>query len=477
MITATKSMEEVYQERLTRYVTAMRMGKPDRVPIRPFAAEFAARYAGYNNQQVTHDYDLAFDAVLKMCADFDWDAAVPNMVWVWTGLTDAMDLKYYGVPGIHIEPDVGFQYREPPETEAFMRADEYDEFIENPTRYAYEVWLPRVSNAVPARGEPASYRSSMSLVKGALGMNRYFNAFGGQIARMREETGTLSAISGMLKAPMDVLADKFRGYIGMIMDLQTMPEKVLAACEAMQPHLQQIALSGLDPTGQLPIPIWMHRGCVPFISYDHFDKIYWKTLKPMVEEIWSRGNQTLFYAEGRWDGHLERFAELPPGAIIYHIDQSDPKRVKEVLGGRFAISGGIPNFMLTLGTPEDVKAKCKEMIDLFGENGGYIMDASAIIQNDATVETMRAMTDFTREYGVYGPPSQAGILTAPNVPAPGEGKANPLNLVPKPNRGLPFEERLKELPPLQGDPDIVKRIHDRFEDDAHWYIWNVVLSF
>jgi hypothetical protein len=29
------------------------------------------------------------------------------------------------------------------------------------------------------------------------------------------------------------------------------------------------------------------------------------------------------------------------------------------------------------------------------------MDASAIIQNDAKIENIKAMTDFTREYGQY----------------------------------------------------------------------------
>ena len=41
------------------------------------------------------------------------------------------------------------------------------------------------------------------------------------------------------------------------------------------------------------------------------------------------------------------------------------------------------------------------VIDGVARDGGYIMDASAIVQNDAKIENMRAMTDFTREYGVY----------------------------------------------------------------------------
>jgi hypothetical protein len=34
-------------------------------------------------------------------------------------------------------------------------------------------------------------------------------------------------------------------------------------------------------------------------------------------------------------------------------------------------------------------------------DGGYILDASAIMQDEPKVENVKAMTDFTREYGVY----------------------------------------------------------------------------
>src|SRR6476620_12259307 len=107
--------ELLYSERLNCYVTAMRNGMPDRIPIRPFAAEVTAKYAGYTCQEVTHDYNKAFDAVIKCCRDFDWDAVVPNMVYVWTGLTQALGLRYYGIPGIGMPHDVGFNYIEPAE--------------------------------------------------------------------------------------------------------------------------------------------------------------------------------------------------------------------------------------------------------------------------------------------------------------------------------------------------------------------------
>ncbi len=396
-----EDMEQLYAERLNRYVTAMRNEKPDRIPIRPFVAEFTAKYAGYTCQEVVHDFEKAFAAARKCAADFDWDAVVGNMVYVWTGLTQAIGLKYYGVPGIDVPPDTGFQYREPPEEEAFMKPDEYDQLIEDPTGFLFNVWLPRVSADVSPMGEPTSYRNNLSFLKGGMAMLLYFTAFGKQNELLRSESGTVSAISGILKAPFDIIADKLRGYIGLTMDLFERPDKVLAACEAMMPHLTHVAISGADPDKNVPIGFWMHRGCVPFVSQEHFDKFYWPTLKPIIEEIWANGHQVLFYAEGDWNAHLKSFAELPDGAIVYHVDKGDIFEVHKAIGEKFCISGGIPNYLLGYCTPNEVRSYCKKVIDGVARDGGYIMDASAIIQNDAKVENIKAMTEFTREYGLY----------------------------------------------------------------------------
>jgi len=468
--------EELYQQRLTRYAAAMRNGVPDRVPIRPLAAEVTARYAGYTCQEVTHDYRLAFEAVIKCCSDFDWDAVVPNMVYVWTGLTQAIGLRYYGVPGIDVGSDVGFQYREPSEHDAFMLREEYDELIDDPTRFLYETWLPRVTCEVSPKGGAATYRNNLSFVKGGMAMLSYFNAFGPQIERMRRECGTVSAICGMLKAPLDILADKLRGYVGLVFDLMEIPEKVLAACEALMPHLAWLALTSADPQKTIPIPIWMHRGCVPFVSRKHFEEIYWATLKPILDALWAQGNQVLFYAEGDWTAHLERFAEQPAGSIIYHIDRGDPQVIHRVLGKKFCLSGGVPNALLMSGTTDDVKAHCRKLIETIGADGGYIMDASAIMQNDATIENLRAMTEAALEYGRYRSPSSPS--PTPGVPAGTVGLPDWISAARiRPGACFPFQEKLKQLPPICGDPAIVKRVWEEIDSLAHLYIWHVLLSF
>ncbi len=396
-----KDTEQLYQNRLKRYVTAMRNEKPDMVPIRPFVAEFTATYAGYTCQEVTQDYEKAFAAARKCAADFDWDAVVGNMVYLWSGITQANGIKYYAVPGIDLPVDIGFQYKEPPEDQAFMKPEEYDAFIEDPTGFLFNVWLPRVSDDVAAPDEPNTFRNNLSFLKGGMAVMKYFGGFGTQAQLLRQESGTVSAISGIFKAPFDILADKLRGYIGLITDLFERPEKVLAACEALMPHLLHVALSGADPDKNVPIGFWMHRGCVPFVSHKHFNELFWPTLKPLIEEFWSRGHQVLFYAEGSWDAHLDSFAELPDQSIVYHVDQGDIFEVHKKIGHKFCISGGVSNYLLAQGTPDEIRNCCKKIIDGVAGDGGYIMDASAIVQNDATIENIKAMTDFTREYGVY----------------------------------------------------------------------------
>ena len=359
-------------------------------------------------------------------------------------------VRYYGCPAEETSSGKGFMAK-------YGLFDDLDAAIS---------WHPGSMNM-------ATYHSNLALLKSGMSMLDYFYAFGPQVERMRRETGTVSAINGMLKAPLDVLGDKFRGYLGLAFDLMEIPDKVLAACQALMPHLAYKALTSGDPTDTLPIPIWMHRGCVPFISRDHFEKIYWATLKPIVDALWTQGNQVLFYAEGNWDAHLERFAELPAGSIIYHMDRSDPAKCAAVLGKKFCLSGGIPNALLAFGTPEEVRQRCKYVIDTCGQSGGYIMDASAIMQSDSRIENVKAMTDFTREYGVYGTASKP-----PTGPSRTPGLPEWITSArPRPGICRTWEDKLATLPGVLGDPAILERVWDQVEGLAYLYIWHIVLSF
>jgi uroporphyrinogen-III decarboxylase len=82
------------------------------------------------------------------------------------------------------------------------------------------------------------------------------------------------------------------------------------------------------------------------------------------------------------------------------VDQSDMVKVKETLGKNACLLGNVSSSMLKLATPDEVKGYCKKLIDTAGKGGGFIMGNGAFF-DEAKPENVKAMVDFTKEYGVY----------------------------------------------------------------------------
>lgn len=82
------------------------------------------------------------------------------------------------------------------------------------------------------------------------------------------------------------------------------------------------------------------------------------------------------------------------------FDRSDPARVKKVLGDTLCTVMGVPVSMLQMGTSQQVKDYCKQLIDVCGKDGGFIMTANTVI-DEANPELVRVWVEFTKEYGTY----------------------------------------------------------------------------
>jgi hypothetical protein len=250
------------------------------------------------------------------------------------------------------------------------------------------------------------------------------------------------------------------------------------------PHLLNVALTTADPSGTVPVGYWMHRGCVPFVNMSQFKSHYWPTLKPIIEELWANGHQTLFYAEGNWNAHLGSFAELPDRSIVYHVDQDDIFDVHKKIGDKFCLSGGIPNFLLAFRPPAEVRKHVKKVIKGVAQDGGYIVDASAIMQNDTRVENVKAMTEAAREYGVYSTGHSCSAKIAAqvspdprNAGGPGYGMAGRPQPEIRPGVCIPWAEKREDLPPISGDENLVKTVWENVDFLGTVFIWQCLLSF
>jgi len=70
-------------------------------------------------------------------------------------------------------------------------------------------------------------------------------------------------------------------------------------------------------------------------------------------------------------------------------------KAKEILGGTACIAGNVPLQMLTVGSPDDVEAYCRRLLETVGQDGGFILSAGGAM-DDAKPENIRAMIGSVR---------------------------------------------------------------------------------
>jgi uroporphyrinogen-III decarboxylase len=205
---------------------------------------------------------------------------------------------------------------------------------------------------------------------------------------------------GFTKAPFDTIGDTLRGTRGIMIDMYRQPDKLLKALEAQVPIMIGMGIGAMQQTGNPLIFMPLHKGADGFLSDEQFKKFYWPFLKAVIVGLIEGGCIPFPALEGHWGSRLEIIQDIPQGKTMWMVDQTDMAKAKETLGKNACLIGNVSSSMLRLATPDEVKAYCKELIDTAGKGGGFIMSNGAFF-DEAKAENIKAMVDFTREYGVY----------------------------------------------------------------------------
>lgn len=79
----------------------------------------------------------------------------------------------------------------------------------------------------------------------------------------------------------------------------------------------------------------------------------------------------------------------------------DIKRLKEQVGDRLVLWGGVTNESLILGTPEDIEREAKYSLKYGGPGGGFIYGASHSLAVGTKYENLMKMKEMRDRYGVY----------------------------------------------------------------------------
>jgi uroporphyrinogen-III decarboxylase len=212
--------------------------------------------------------------------------------------------------------------------------------------------------------------------------------------------GFPNILGGFTKAPFDTIGDTLRGTRGIIMDMYRQPDKLLRALEALTPIMIGMGVGSAQQTGNPQIFIPLHKGADGFLSDEQFRRFYWPTLKAVLLGLIEGGCIPFPALEGHWGSRLEIIQDIPRGKTMWMVDQTDMAKAKQTLGKNACLIGNVSSSMLKLGTAQDVKDYVKKLIDTAGRGGGFIMSNGAFF-DEAKPENVKAMAEFTREYGVY----------------------------------------------------------------------------
>lgn len=108
--------------------------------------------------------------------------------------------------------------------------------------------------------------------------------------------------------------------------------------------------------------------------------------------------ETLHSKQIRWPGHGISPHQTFQFVEAEHIRQEEYDEFLFDPTG-FVLRTILPR--LYLGSPQEVKAYCRKLIDVVGKGGGFILDGGIGGPDEAEPENVRAMAEAAREWGVY----------------------------------------------------------------------------
>jgi uroporphyrinogen-III decarboxylase len=414
---ASPEAEARYRERTTIMRDAIELKVPSRVPVFPSEGFFPIFHAGLTMKDALYEYEKVADAVLAYLEEFNPDAWFGTLALVPGRCFDILDYKLYEWPGQNLADHLMYQMVEG----EYVTADEYEELAADPTDFFIRKFFPRTFGALEPLakmpvmpsihempftptallpfGMPDVQEAFQKLMEAGNEAMRWMQVMGGLGAQVRA-MGVADFAGGGTKAPFDVLGDTLRGTKGIMLDMYRHPDALLEACERLVPVMVKLAVGAVNQT-QVPLVfIPLHKGADGFMSNEQFETFYWPTLKQVMLGLVEEGCIPLMFAEGGYNQRLEIIADFPKGKCIWWFDQTDMERAKEVLGDVCCIAGNVPTALMTAGTPDEVKAYCKELIETAGKDGGFMLTNGCGIDH-AKAENVHAMMEAGKEYGQY----------------------------------------------------------------------------
>jgi len=413
---AGKTVEELYAERAKRVRDVIELREPDRVPFSFFVE--AHVYCGLPNSAAYYD-PIAFKRAMRQIAvDLEPDMCECGLPGSGDAMTE-LDVRNIVWPGGPKPPDFEYQFIEG----EYMKADEYDMFLNDPSGFMIRRYLPRIYGALeplsklppldsiymgfdqltPLFASPEFVKMAKRLAKAGKHIEKFRKTIGNtyeELAQLGFPPFARFLPGGVGGAPFDTLSSFLRGMKGSMLDMYRHPDQLLQACDAILERRIARAIpadrTDRDFPQRVGMPLW--RGDPVFMSDEQFRKFYWPGLKKSLQTHVDLGYVPVPFFEAPFGDRLECLRELPKGKILPAIEAADAARAKEILGDHTALLVHCPN-QFKLWPLNQVESFVKDLIDKAGKKGGLIV--AIRLPDKAQTEEIQAMLRSLRECSRY----------------------------------------------------------------------------
>ncbi len=408
--------EELYKTRVERFIKAIKLEEPDRVPVMLPAHSYPAYYGGSNFHGMMYDYEKMRECWVKFMDDFgDMDTfsgpgLIPSGI-----ISESLCSKTTLLPGIGLPEDSPTNQFVEGE---YMSPDEYDLLEIDESDFYVRTMLPRTSKLfesfrklpplrnlqgaawVAALADPDIRKTFQTLMDLKDEYEKWTKATR-EVGRLVISRGypPLMGAGFMAGAPFDFVADMLRGTRGISQDMFRRPQKIH---DFMERRLRMAVKTVKDfPISRGPIAMMpLHKGDDMFMSDKQFAEFYWPTLRATFMAMIEEGLVPMPFAEGMYTLRLKQIADTPPSGVVWYFDQTDMELAKKTLKGICCIAGNLPTSLIMTSTPDVVKAECRKLIETCAPGGGYILAAGASVEK-GDINNFKAMMEAAKEYGVY----------------------------------------------------------------------------
>lgn len=141
----------------------------------------------------------------------------------------------------------------------------------------------------------------------------------------------------------------------------------------------------------------------PFLSPKMYEKFVASQLKRVCDKVHSCDGKVILHSCGNLYKILDIMIQAGLDAV--HPWEStagmDIFKAKETYGEKLTLIGNVPIDLLTHGTPLEVEAYVKKLIQVCAPDGGYMLGTGHSVSYSVTLENYEMMLEAARKYGTY----------------------------------------------------------------------------